>query len=77
MTYIEKMVAEIGINVANHHCNKQMAVLIVERIIKDTKTACKQEIDKQIAKLDPEAKVYLAGIFDAKYLIDQAEVKEE
>ena len=40
MNYVEKMVAEIGINVANHHCNKQMAALIVERIIADTKRAC-------------------------------------
>ena len=40
MSYVEKMVAEIGINVANHHCNKQMAALIVEKIIADTKRAC-------------------------------------
>ena len=39
-SYVEKMVAEIGDKVANHHCNKQMAALIVERIIADTKRAC-------------------------------------
>ena len=63
MTYVEKMVAEIGINVANHHCNKQMAALIVERIIADTKRACKREIAQQ-------SQVYMTQI-------DLAEVKGE
>jgi len=49
----------------------------INQIIADTKRACKQEIKKQIEKLNPEAVVYLAGIFDAQYLIDQAEVKED
>ena len=47
-SYVEKMVAEIGINVANHHCNQQMAALIVEKIIADTKRACKKAINDQL-----------------------------
>ena len=44
MTYVEKMVAEIGDKVANHHCNKQMAALIVEKIIADTEEKCRNPI---------------------------------
>jgi len=44
-SYVEKMVAEIGINVANHHCNQQMAALIVEKIIADTKRACSNAVE--------------------------------
>jgi len=75
MTYVEKTVMEIGGSVANHHCNQNMATLIVEKIMADTKKACKHEIDKQIASLSPEAKAYCPGFFAAKHLIDQAEVK--
>ena len=44
MTYVEKMVAEIGDKVANHHCNKQMAAMIVEKIIADTEEKCRNPI---------------------------------
>jgi len=45
MTYVEKIVMEIGGSVANHHCNQGMATLIVERIIADTKRACSNAVE--------------------------------
>ena len=74
MTYVEKMADKIDIDVC---LSNKEAKVFINQIIADTKRACKQEIKKQIDKLDPEAVVYLAGIFDAQYLIDQAEVKED
>ncbi len=47
----------------------------IEQVIADTKRASKQEIDNQIAKLDPKVVIYIAGLADAKYIIGQAEVK--
>ncbi len=72
MTYIEKMELKIWDARDRSGCAE-----IINQIIADIKRASKQEIDKQIAKLDPNAVVYLAGLFDAKYIIDQAEVKGE
>ena len=68
MSYVEKMVAEIGINVANHHCNKQMAALIVEKIIADTTRAHVEIINAA------------EGIVDLRLIrarIEQAEIKGE
>jgi len=51
MTYIETMVAEIGDKVAKHHCNKNMAAMIVEKIIADTKAAAEKK-DSEILCLN-------------------------
>ena len=68
MIYVEKMVAEIGSKVANHRCNKNMAALIVEQIIADTKRACKNAYLHWYGARDTQS-----ACMDA---IDQAEVKE-
>ena len=75
MTYVEKMANKIRAHIFEG-INENIPD-IINQIIADTKRASKQEIDKQIAKLDPKAVVYLAGLFDANYIIDQAEVKEQ
>jgi len=77
MTYAEKMTMKIMGEMSYNYGNQPATLKIVNQIMADTKRACKQEIKKQIEKLNPEAVVYLAGIFDAQYLIDQAEVKED
>ena len=73
MTYVEEM----ALRAWNECHSTNRCEGTIEQVIADTKRASKQEIDKQIAKLDPNAVVYLAGLFDVKYLIDQAEVKGE
>jgi len=69
MSYVEKMVAEIGINVANHHCNKQMAALIVEKIIADMKAGCLESI----RSFGNFASMHHSAYVEA---IEQAEAKE-
>ena len=70
MTYVEKVVMEIGGSVANHHCNQRMATLIVEKIIADTTRAHVEIINTAREE----------GITDLRSIrarIEQAEVKEQ